>query len=377
MIEFKMPSLGADMEDGILRQWRKKVGDVVKHGDIIADVETQKGLIEIEVFDEGKIESLLIKKDQKVPVGTVMALINPQINRQLTVLTKVKSNGELKIKKALAEPPKKVKISPLAKQIAEDNKIDISVLKGSGEDGAITKADVESVLANKEVTKENIFQANSIRQAIAAAMSKSNNEIPHYYLECKVDMSFTLRWLKDTNGKRPLSERILPVAVIIKAVAKALIEVPGLNGIWDKGFQQKKQINIGLVVSLREGGIIVPAIHDSDKKNESQLMAELNDLIPRARAMKLRSSELADSTITVTNLGDNSAETVFGVIYPPQVALIGIGSIHEEPFAENGMLTVRPVMNITLAADHRASDGHTGSKFLMILKKYLLNPDKL
>jgi pyruvate dehydrogenase E2 component (dihydrolipoamide acetyltransferase) len=141
--------------------------------------------------------------------------------------------------------------------------------------------------------------------------------------------------------------------------------------------QRKKEIHIGFVVSLRTGGVIVPAIHDAEKKTPDELMKTLSDLIPRARALKLRSSELADSTITITNLGEGAVETVFGVIYPPQVALIGFGGITEQPWAENGMLGIRQVLTVSLSADHRATDGSTGSQFLTSLKKYLQKPELL
>jgi pyruvate dehydrogenase E2 component (dihydrolipoamide acetyltransferase) len=208
-------------------------------------------------------------------------------------------------------------------------------------------------------------------------MSKSNREVPHYYLETKIDMSKALDWLAEANKARSIKDRLLPVVLLIKAVAKALGDVPDLNAWWEDRLQQKKDIHIGFVVSLRSGGIIVPAIHDAEKKSLDELMKLLADIIPRARALRLRSSELADSTITVTSLGENSVETVYGVIYPPQVALVGFGAITEQPWAEKGMLDVRPVLTATLAADHRATDGSTGSKFLVALKNYLQQPEKL
>lgn len=213
--------------------------------------------------------------------------------------------------------------------------------------------------------------------AVAAAMSRSNREIPHYYLETKVDMSNALAWLAGENKQRGVQQRILPAVLLVKAVARALTEVPDLNAYWENGLQRKQEINIGFAVSLRTGGVMIPAIHRADQKTLDELMASLNDIIPRARAMKLRSSELSDSTITVTSLGEENAELVYGVIYPPQVALVGIGSIREQPWAENGMLGVRPVLRITLAADHRATDGITGSRFLVAVDRYLQKPDLL
>ena len=383
MIEFKMPNLGADMEAGTLVEWLVKPGSNVKRHDIIAVVDTQKGLIDIEVFDEGTISELVIRENQKVPVGTVMALIESAkesvIKKEERVPEKIIE--EKKIEKIIiTEIPHGIKASPLAKRIAAENGIDLTTIKGSGEEGAIIKGDVVRAITEKIAPpqeKKIVAPAESIRMAVAAAMSKSNREIPHYYLETKVDMSKVLAWLAEANKQRSVKQRLLPVVLLIKAVANALGEVPDLNGYWENGLQRKTDINIGFVVSLRTGGIMIPAIHNADKKTIDELMASLNDIIPRARAMKLRSSELSESTFTITSLGEENVETVYGVIYPPQVGLVGFGSISEQPWAESGMLDVRPVLNITLSADHRASDGATGSRFLMAIKNHLLKPEAL
>lgn len=398
MIEFLMPSLGADMEDGTLIEWKKKQGDTVKRGDIIAEVETQKGLIEIEVFDEGIIGELLIKEGTKVPVGTVMALINsseveleskkvPKITREVPIALQPieeKIMEPIKIEKTVETF---IKVSPLAKRIAEDNHIDLSKIKGTGSDGAITKEDVDNAIEEREKIEientqtlpqeRNTTPGEAIRTAVAAAMSKSNREIPHYYLEKKINLTNALAWLQIANEHRVVKKRLLPVVLLIKATAKSLLEFPDLNAIWDNGLQLKKDINIGFVVSLRTGGIIVPAIHQVDKKNVDEIMDSLSDIIPRARAMRLRSSELSDSTITLTNIGDGGADSVFGVIYPPQVALIAFGSVLEQPLAENGMIGIGSFVNVTLAGDHRATDGLTGSRFLVTLNKHLQNPELL
>lgn len=375
MIEFNMPSLGADMEDGTLVAWRKKPGDAVSRGDIIAEVETQKGLIEIEIFEEGTIKKLLIAEGDKVPVGTVIAIINP-------------SAGSTETKKEI-----RVKATPLAKQIAINSNIDLSLIKGTGPEGAITKDDVENAIVQRdepkktktskkieaktiEVKKEKTTSfTRTIRAAIAAAMSKSNQEIPHYYLEKMINMSNAMAWLQQTNSKRPIQKRLLPVSLLIKAVAQSLKDVPELNAVWENGVQLKNEINIGFVVALRTGGIVIPTIQKASIKTIDEIMEVLNDIIPRAKALKLRSSELSNTTITMTNLGEGSADKVFGVIYPPQVAIIGFGSVSEQPIAENGMIGIRPVVYVTLAGDHRATDGLSGSRFLDALNNYLQKPE--
>jgi pyruvate dehydrogenase E2 component (dihydrolipoamide acetyltransferase) len=389
MIEFCMPSLGADMEAGTLCEWLVSPGSVVKRGDIIAVVDTQKGLIDIEVFEEGTIHKLLIKENEKVPVGTLMALIIPAKETALKAEKKLPEKiiatqqapvlqttaGEM----AATDLRTSLKVSPLAKRMAAEKNIDLSSVKGSGEGGAITREDVEKVMVERGVGIPMVKPSTveNIRLAVAAAMSRSNREIPHYYLETRVDMSRPLAFLREANKQRTVRQRLLPVVIMIKSVAKALKEIPDLNGYWENGLKRKSEINIGFVVSLRTGGLMIPAIREADKKTMDELMDSLNDLIPRARAMKLRSSELADSTVTITSLGDENVETVFGVIYPPQVAIIGFGSITEQPWAENGKLDSRPVLRMTLAADHRATDGNTGSRFLMAVKKNLQKPETL
>ena len=394
MIEFLMPSLGADMEDGTLIEWKKKIGDSVKRGDIIAEVETQKGLIEIEVFDEGIIEKLLIEEGTKIPVGTIMALINP-IGISSETKNEIPIDLHPIIEKTTEEISQEavreihVKASPLAKKMAEDHHIALLQIKGNGPNGAITKEDVERFIAQHETIKKGAIgnvsveneiietPTNTIRTAIAAAMSKSNKEIPHYYLEKRIDLTKALAWLQEANEQRKVQSRLLPVVLFIKAIAKSLADFPDLNATWDNGLKPKKEINIGFVVALHNGGIMVPAIHQADLKTVDEIMEALNDLIPRARAMKLRSSELSDGTITFTSMGDGGADAVFGVIYPPQVAIIGFGCISEQPFAENGMLGIRSVVNVTLAGDHRATDGLTGSQFLNLLARNLQKPESL
>jgi pyruvate dehydrogenase E2 component (dihydrolipoamide acetyltransferase) len=217
-----------------------------------------------------------------------------------------------------------------------------------------------------------------MRRAIAAAMARSNRDIPHYYLQTQIDMSSALRWLEAANRTRPVQQRLLPVALLIKAVTRALKEVPELNGYWkDDRNQSQDAVHVGFAISLRQGGLVVPAILLADQKNVDELMAAMSDLIQRARAGRLRSSEITDATITVTNLGDRGIETVFGVIYPPQVALVGFGRISERPWAEDGVLGVRPVLTATLAGDHRATDGHRGAQFLEALNHWLQQPEKL
>lgn len=395
MIEFNMPSLGADMEDGTLVEWRVKPGDKVQRGDIVADVDTQKGLIEIEVFDEGTVDQLVIKEGEKVPVGTIMALIIPEgesapVKAETEIKSEEKKTSEVEQKhiktpvtEILSQSSDRIKISPLARKIAKDEGIDIATLKGTGPEGSITKNDIDRAVRIKGVSLKEVgedkeeLETKGLRSAIASAMSRSNREIPHFYLEAKIDLSKALAWLKETNKKREVKDRLLAVVLLIKATAKAVEQVPEVNAYWENGLQVKEAINIGFAVSLRQGGVVIPAIHNAEQKSLAELMSVLTDLIPRARVLKLRSSELSESTITITNIGEGNVDKVYGVIYPPQVAIVGFGNIADEAWAENGSIGARPVIHVTLAADHRAIDGYLGSRFLTAIKDHLQNPEAL
>lgn len=217
-----------------------------------------------------------------------------------------------------------------------------------------------------------------MRRSIAAAMTRSNREIPHYYLWTTIDLDRASRWLQAVNSERPVEERLLPGLLLLKATALAVREYPELSATWDDDRAVPREpAHIGVAISLRGGGLVVAALHDTASRSLEDLMQGLRDLTARARTGRLKSSELADSTITVTSLGDRGVEAVFGVIYPPQVALVGFGRIVERPWASDGEVSVRPVVTATLAADHRASDGHRGGLFLAAIDHRLQEPGAL
>ena len=217
-----------------------------------------------------------------------------------------------------------------------------------------------------------------MRRAIAAAMARSRREIPHYYLSTTVELTRALAWLDAANATRPPAQRLVLAALFLKAVACALGEAPEFNGFFTAGgFQPGAGIHIGTAIAMRGGGLVAPAIRDADGLSLDGLMARLRDLVGRARGGALRSSELSGPTITVTNLGERGVETVFGIIYPPQVALVGFGMPVERPWAADGQIVARRVLTATLAADHRASDGHRGALFLADIDRRLQNPETL
>jgi len=387
-----MPALGADMEAGTLVEWLVKPGDRVKRGDIVAVVETQKGAIEIEIFNEGIVSELVVPIGAKVPVGSLIARIGDTGVAPPAVLQAAKPAPSAPI----SSPPKRIvppqpaviapvgamKISPAARRRAAELHIDATTLRGTGVDGAVTVADVEAAAAAVAIaaapSPRKAFDPAEMRKAIAAAMGRSKREIPHYYLTHPIDLSLALSWLERFNAAQPVSSRLLPAVLLLKAAALALREVPQLNGTYADGvFQAGAGIHVGWAISLRGGGLVAPAILDTDQRSLPELMSQMRDLVQRARAGGLRSSELASPTVTVTSLGDRGAETVMGIIYPPQVALIGFGMIGARPWVVENRVEPRPAVTVSLAADHRASDGHIGALLLSAIERLLQEPEKL
>ena len=217
-----------------------------------------------------------------------------------------------------------------------------------------------------------------MRQAIAAAMSRSKREIPHYYLSQTVEVSAMLAWLEKLNADRAPPERVLPAAMFLRAIALAMAKMPELNGFWEDGrFRPGDGVHTGWAIALRGGGLVAPAIRDVDQRSLEELMAAMRDLVQRARSYGLRSSELSDPTVTITSLGDRGAESVLPIIYPPQVAMIGVGRIVTRPWVVDGAIGPRPIVVITLAGDHRASDGHRGGLLLAEIERLLQEPEAL
>jgi pyruvate dehydrogenase E2 component (dihydrolipoamide acetyltransferase) len=397
MADFLMPSLGADMEAGTLVEWKVKPGDAVKRGDIIAVAETDKGAIDLEIWESGVIEEVVVPPGTRVPVGAVLARVRsegaaPQVRAPLAPAGPAPAMPAPRL--SMAEPvappseagrPGSIRASPVARKLARDQGIDLAQLRGTGPGGAVTREDVEAFVAARAaapVAAPSAIppseRAAAMRRAIAAAMARSKREIPHYYLGTHIDMGRAMAWLRERNQNRQVTERLLPVVLLLKAVGLAALAAPELNGFWqDDGFLPAQAVHVGCAISLRQGGLVAPALHDVDRKDLDQLMREFNDLVARARSGHLRGSELADGTITVTSLGDRGAESVFGVIFPPQVALVGLGRIVEEPAAFEGRVELRPRIAASLSADHRASDGHRGGIFLEKLDRLLQAPEKL
>jgi pyruvate dehydrogenase E2 component (dihydrolipoamide acetyltransferase) len=402
MAEFVMPTLGSDMTEGTLVEWKKKVGERVFKGEIIAEVDTEKAAIEIESFHSGVIEQLLAKPGERIPVGRVMAIIREEGTRTTPPVRASASPPPLQTvspKEPVSSPPPapppvaapvtepgRLRISPAARKLAGELGVDPAFIQGTGPGGAITLDDIQrgAKAQGQQPSAPPAFAGETgdrqarMRQTIAAAMARSKREIPHYYLSTTIDMGRAMTWLKEANLKRPVTERLLYGVLLIKAVASALRQVPELNALWrENAAIQSPDIHVGVAVSIRQGGLVAPAIHNTDKRSLGELMSSFQDVVKRARAGTLRSSELSDPTITVTSMGEQGVETVFGVIYPPQVALVGFGKVVDRPWVIEGQVVSRPVLTASLSADHRVTDGHRGGVFLSAIDRLLQEPGQL
>lgn len=393
MTDFLMPALGADMETGKVVQWLVQPGSRVRPGDVVAVVETHKGAIDVEIFLEGVIDRLA-PLNEALPVGAVLAQVQrdgepgseapppPPAPVPSTPPVPSPAAAPVPVVPAQAQVAGRLRVSPAARRRAREQGLDLAVMVGSGLQGAVTLADVERAAEARKAAaappRRSGFDPAQMRQAIAAAMGKSKREIPHYYLSDTIDFSVAQQWLEDWNRERPPEQRLLAAALLLKATAQALRAVPQFNGFFEGGaFRPGQGIHVGWAISLRGGGLVAPALHDVDRLSLPQLMEQLRDLVQRARAGGLRSSELTDPTITVTSLGERGAQTVLGVIYPPQVAIVGFGRVGLRPWVVDGAVVARPVLNISLAADHRVTDGHLGGQLLAAIGQALLQPQNL
>jgi pyruvate dehydrogenase E2 component (dihydrolipoamide acetyltransferase) len=384
MIEFRMPALGADMESGTLVEWLKKPGDTVGRGDIIAVVDTEKGAIEIEVFDGGVIDRTVVEPGQKVPVGSVLAVIRGPGEAPAAAepapaqAPRPPQPGAPANRGASEGGPPRARVSPAARKRAAELQIDVTTVDARGPEGTITVADVERAAARQRGRAAPADRLTGMRGAIGAAMARAKREIPHLYLSTTVDLTRSLTWLSGENQRRPITERLLPVVLFIKAVARACVDVPALNGFWiDEGFVSGPGVHIGCAIALRKGGLVAPALRDVDRTPLDALARAFADLVRRARGGGLRSSEMSDATMTLTNLGELGVESAYAIIYPPQVAIVGFGRIVARPWVVDGRIEPRSVVTVSLSADHRVTDGREAGLFLAAVDRALQAPESL
>ena len=374
LIEYSMPSLGADMDEGSVVEWLVEVGDTVERGQVVARVETEKSDIDIEIWHAGVVAEVVVPANRIVPVGTL--------------LLRLRSTDQAVIAAPPPAPDRAdvVPASPLARRLAGERGILLRDVAGTGPRGAVRARDVSEAEVRTPVVAapaagspdRSATRSDRMRAVIAQRMARSNLEIPHYRLERAVDLDALLQRLAVINDGRPVADRIVPAAAFVQAVAHAAGRHPELNGTWTEDrFCPGGGVNVSVAISLRTGGLVTPTIPDADGLSLDEMMERIRDYTAAARSGTLRSEWMRDdSTITVTNLGDRGADLVHGLISPPQVALVGFGRILERPWVVDGVIVPRSVVNVTLGADHRATDGAVGSRFLSTLARFLEEPDQ-
>jgi len=422
MGEFTMPSLGADMDEGTLLQWLVKPGDAVHKGDVIAVVDTAKSAIDVEVFEDGVVAQLLVDPGTVVPVGTPLARIekageeaelaqpvvadrpvapapvlpppirhllhqyglqpadvpgtgtNGQITRKDVLAAAGESSAAPAVPAAPARPalaPQRPRITPRARRLARQRGIDVTALTATHD--VVTGAAVEAA----PTPAAPVDRTAAMRAATAALMARAAREIPHYYVVSTVDMTDALDWLRERNAGVKPRDRVLPAALFLRAAVVAATKVPELNGHWDEHFQPARGVDLGVAVATRSGGLVTPRIVAAQDLDLAALMSTLADLVKRAKAGRLKASELQPGSLTVSSLSDGGPDALYGVIYPPQVALLGVGSVAPRPWVFDGELAVRSTVTVTLAADHRATDGRTGARFLDEFAHAVTHPEEL
>jgi len=356
-----MPSLGADMAAGTLAEWLVKPGAHIKRGDLIAVVETQKGAIDVEAFETGIVTKFFVEPGTEVAVGTPLAYIDT--GEAPSALTATQ-----------AAPTGRPHISPAARKRAQE--LGVNVDRLAADKGGANLEDVEK--AAMAAKSGPAATQSGMREAIANAMARSKQEIPHYYLATTLDFSAALDRLQAANATLPVPARLVYGVLLIRATALTAKRYPEFNGFWVNGrFEPSKRVHAGVAISLRQGGLVAPALHDADQKDLATLMREFSDLVNRVRSGHMRSSEIAEPTLTISSMGEQGVESVYPIIYPPQVAIVGFGSVVERPWVVGGKLEPRRIITATLAADHRVTDGHRGALFLNHLRQLLEKPESL
>jgi len=379
--EFRLPALGADMDEGTVVQWNVAPGDAVKRGQVVAVVETDKGAIDVEIFEDGVVRELVVQPGTKVPVGTVLARL------EAAGQSAPPSPAPGPAAAAQGAAGSRARISPAARVRARELGVEVASLTGTGPGGAITIEDVEKAKRPAQPSREppaakagehDMAQAGGMRAAIATAMSRSKREIPHYYLSLTKDVTGAVDWLAARNASVPVTERLLFTALLIKAVALTCRDVQGFSGFYRDGrYEPGPSVHVGVAVALRGGGLVAPAIMDTADKPLSALMEEFRQLVMRARGGRLRASELAAPSIIVTSLGDADVDAVFPIIQPPQVAIVGSGAVSSRPWVVDGKVEPRQLIVLSLGADHRVTDGRLGAQFLAGIAERLAAPGKL
>ncbi|WP_298119637.1 pyruvate dehydrogenase complex dihydrolipoamide acetyltransferase [Flavobacterium sp.] len=406
-----MPRLSDTMTTGTVATWLKKVGDSVKEGDMLAEIETDKATMEFESFNAGTLLFIGIQEGESAPVDSVLAIIGPEGTDITGIAENYSKGGETVVPKtettapvAPSQPTQeatssdngRVFASPLAKQIAKDKGINLSQVKGSGENGRIIKSDVENFTASASVTSQSTSQPevstttpvkpfvpagenysekipnSTMRKVIAKRLSESIFTAPHFYLTIEVAMDEAMK-SRATINTVP-DTKVSFNDMVIKACAMALKKHPKVNSQWaDDAITIHHHVNIGVAVAV-EDGLVVPVLKFADQMSLSQIGSTVKDVAGRAKNKKLQPAEMEGSTFTVSNLGMFGITEFTSIINQPNSAILSVGAIVEKPVVRNGQIVVGNTMKVTLACDHRTVDGATGAQFLQTLRTYLENP---
>ena len=387
-----MPRLSDTMEEGTLAKWFKKVGDTVKEGEILAEIETDKATMEFESFHDGILLHVGIDEGSTAPVDSIIAIIGSKGEDISSFLknddTKVKEDPKPEVKedpKPVSnnnKPNDRILISPLAKRLAKEKGIDIPSVKGTGDNGRIIKRDIDSFKPSNysqfsqpsaQVTESSYETQNStMRKAIAKRLADSKFSAPHYYLNIELEMdnmiSFRKQFIQTQNIKISFND------IIAKAVSLSLAKHPKVNSRWyDDKIIFNEHVHLGVAVAV-DDGLIVPIVKFANSKDLPQINSEIKDFAERAKNKKLTPTEIEGSTFTISNLGMFGIESFTSIINQPNSAILSIGAIVQKPIIKNNEIVIGNTMKLTLACDHRTVDGATGSLFLKTLKEYIENP---
>ena len=398
----RMPRLSDTMTDGVVSKWHKKEGDQIKEGDLLADIETDKATMEFESFQEGVLLYIGVKESESAPVDSILAILGEEnedisslINQENSILSNNSESQEVVVKEEKIEitskvdkneklveiqDEKRLKISPLARKIANERGIDINLISGSGENGRIIKRDLDTPSFIKD---NNINESSSIssgetqplsqmRKTIANRLSQSKFTAPHFYLTTKINVDGLFELRKSLMNN--LDTKISFNDIIIKAVSLSLSKHPNINVSWGgDSIIQNTEINIGVAIAV-DDGLVVPVIKDADKNNILEISEKIKNFVENAKNKKLSLEELSGNTFTVSNLGMFGIDEFTAIINPPDACILAIGAIQQTPIVKDGEIVVGNIMKVTLSSDHRVVDGAQGAQFLKTLKTMLENP---
>ncbi len=409
-----MPKLGFDMREGVLNQWLKSVGEPVSRGEVIAEIESDKATLELESQLDGVLLHVLEDSGSVVPIGAKLAIVGEEGEDYSALLAapdgdadasieeapavapesdlgKMSGGDSKRVQKVSAEFPAGVRATPVARRLAREHGIDLSLVPGSGTDGRIRKVDVETYLASPPVAARvtparvtidegqdvEIIETSKLRQAIGRRMTESKTTVPHFYVTSEVDMEATLALRKEINASLPDESKVTVNDLIVKATALALREYPNLNASYagDKLIHHN-QINIGTAVAV-EGGLLTVVQKNTDTSTLSAIASDNKTMIARARDGRVKPEDVEGATFTVSNLGAFDVDHFIAIINPPDAAILAVGSARQVPVVVDGELTVGTRMKITISADHRVTDGAEAASFVREVKMFLESPLRL